>query len=1322
MKGASMKLSAALLCASVLSGSLNALPPLAETKPPFEKSETAAARTSRYFPGKGICRFRGDAVQVLCYRNGTPQFHFVKPDDRFGGLAVSVDGKPVGGIRREAGNSVCYDFPGGGKLSVSLLPDGRIQFESSFPNAEKLRLDFYLRGGYFGGTETLIDGRRYAIPVYSGKPEGSSQNLFRGKGRIVRFCNGMPERSFGIEFPEDQAVALVHSPKGKAVFLQITPANSAEPFRFVLDPGVRAGTAQPPPPERITKAAGCDLWELDRYALPDRSGRNLLQNSSFEQGFRYLIFRHRGKQNFDIFDRKPVTISSKEAKFGSHSLAIFSTPDKLLHQPVSTHSVLAEAGSYTVSLYAKTDAPGRQTLTVQMMDPAFIWNGAKWPTVRIPLTGEWKRYTLTHNWKSPIAFPIVLSASSDVPATCYIDGLQLEKGTGATPYEPPLAEGALCTSAPDNFVEFGKPVNAYLDIMTKPGARGTVTVKVRDFFDTEKFRNRYSFEADAAGKARVDLPLDGLPRGIFIVETDYRIGGKKRYEIQRFSIMSFLDNSHKHRNLFVNTYVDPLFPMQIYRDVLERYRKLGYGARAGFANNDRKLAELAGRYGVESAVCRLAHASKNEKGERDVVIMKNVEWYLVPGMNRKNALLAENLNRKGPLSAEFLKQVENAAAEIARNSPSVRGWYFLCEPEGTLPEWANPAYAKPEDFRNFIELETAAAKGIRRGNPDARLYTSTTSNISGNDRMLFYDRLLAETGKRGVRYDGICAHNYRVGAPEYPVSMETEYRNLFAVLDKHGYSKAPVYSPEGMHWLPLRCRRSSFISDYPVSSGHLNGLAPYTYDLSYAEKIGSAYRARTWLIGLKHQDRIKLMNASNYGTFEMDAMLTPFAFQKIPNTLGRLLGNARFLEELNLFPNTRCYLFEDEQKRPVAVLWACMEEVDFGEAPAPDLFFRPPAGLELFDLMEAEHSVRTGKDGLFRLPLSPYPVFLRGTAGSVKEVAAMLRAGYGKSNIPQRPPLTVRLASPDSVSVTLTNPESSSLDGRLESRSGSRSVSIPPDAQEQFRFPLALPLSARAQNEFDLIFRFRKRNGKEQVFRYDRSFSGLLAMRSRTPFRIDGDLSDWNGYPAIPMRKRFRGKRLQRLGQFPGDRDFSAKYRIAWDENGLYLAVEVTDDKFGYAPRPRIRDGWKNDSLQLFFDTFADGRDNDRKRTPGPDDWSYGIFPKDSAGRAFDVYRFLAPDVQLTRGVAGAKADTLADDVRVAFRRTADGYCYEIAFSPKSLEPFQLKKNKVLGIGILLNDVDDPTEQEPRSRLVNTAGSEMPNDCPGSWPLVLLAE
>ena len=66
--------------------------------------------------------------------------------------------------------------------------------------------------------------------------------------------------------------------------------------------------------------------------------------------------------------------------------------------------------------------------------------------------------------------------------------------------------------------------------------------------------------------------------------------------------MSFLDNTHKHKNMFVDTYVDPLFPTQIFRDVLERYRKVGYGARTGFVNNSQELAELAASYGVESSV------------------------------------------------------------------------------------------------------------------------------------------------------------------------------------------------------------------------------------------------------------------------------------------------------------------------------------------------------------------------------------------------------------------------------------------------------------------------------------------------------------------------------------------------------------------------------------------------------------------------------------------------------------------------------------------------------------------------------------------------
>ena len=56
------------------------------------------------------------------------------------------------------------------------------------------------------------------------------------------------------------------------------------------------------------------------------------------------------------------------------------------------------------------------------------------------------------------------------------------------------------------------------------------------------------------------------------------------------------------------------------------------------------------------------------------------------------------------------------------------------------------------------------------------------------------------------------------------------------------------------------------------------------------------------------------------------------------------------------------------------------------------------------------------------------------------------------------------------------------------------------------------------------------------------------------------------------------------------------------------------------------------------------------------------------------------------------------------------------------MSPFRLKAGNTLGIGILLNDADDPSQQEPRSRLTNTIGTDMPNERPDFWPLIRLTD
>jgi hypothetical protein len=229
----------------------------------------------------------------------------------------------------------------------------------------------------------------------------------------------------------------------------------------------------------------------------------------------------------------------------------------------------------------------------------------------------------------------------------------------------------------------------------------------------------------------------------------------------------------------------------------------------------------------------------------------------------------------------------------------------------------------------------------------------------------------------------------------------------------------------------------------------------------------------------------------------------------------------------------------------------------------------------------------------------------------------------------------------------------------------------------------------------------------------------MSAKKAPGNITVDGKLDDWRGIPAIPVNRRIRGKKMIMTGKFPDNNDFSAGYRICWTHDKLYIAVEVKDNKLGYQKR-MLRQGWKNDSLQLFFDPFADGHDAE-ENSCGPDDWEYGIFIKDKSPQ-LDVYRYRTPDVQLTRGTLGAKPGTVADDVQGVFRKTDDGYIYELAFSADSLMPFQLRAGNTIGLGMLLNDSDDPAEQEPASRLTNTSRKGMPNNRPDLWPLVLLID
>ena len=176
----------------------------------------------------------------------------------------------------------------------------------------------------------------------------------------------------------------------------------------------------------------------------------------------------------------------------------------------------------------------------------------------------------------------------------------------------------------------------------------------------------------------------------------------------------------------------------------------------------------------------------------------------------------------------------------------------------------------------------------------------------------------------------------------------------------------------------------------------------------------------------------------------------------------------------------------------------------------------------------------------------------------------------------------------------------------------------------------------------------------------------LPVPRIPAPLRIDGDFSDWPaGVRAHPL-----GVRSDKLPEGP-----AAQARLAWDDEYLYVAVEV--EKEGFHPASSTGALWKGDSVQIGFDSM-------RNAVPGqsglqPDDFEYDIALFDGkpavwrSAASLAVYDSLGKSLGLIREVSAAV-------VRRGRRTT-----YELAFPKAAVSPFQLREGATMRLDVLAN-------------------------------------
>ncbi|MDD3886263.1 MAG: sugar-binding protein, partial [Victivallaceae bacterium] len=564
------------------------------------------------------------------------------------------------------------------------------------------------------------------------------------------------------------------------------------------------------------------------------------------------------------------------------------------------------------------------------------------------------------------------------------------------------------------------------------------------------------------------------------------------------------------------------------------------------------------------------------------------------------------------------------------------------------------------------------------------------------------DKLLTCIGDR-FRYDCFIFHIHRA-APEYP-DLDSDYQSVFKVLAKHGYKDTPIFSPEGMHWKPYRMPGLFEVDWIGVPWG------PLSYDMGHEERLTAAWRARTWLVGLKNADRVKQMNSStNFWSFEMDFALTPFANQKISNTLGRLLGNADFVKEVRFSGKTRCYLFVDAEKRPVVALWSCDPDVDRGIKAGPTLRFEKPyPQMSLFDLMEVEWSFGG------ETKLTPFPVFLRGEPGSLAAVESALGNAELSGDGTPAANASFELKAPADYRLTLNNSGKHAFRGKVNMGGIATQVELRPGETKSIPGKLPAELTDTRVNFESIGAEVTQTMPRPGHYLLKEEFAGVMS--NRADIKVDGDISDWAQIPELPIDQRrytVSGDNLKRHQQTGA---IAATLKLAWNNGTLYMLIDVTDPVHKLNPRTRLVDGWRSDSVQVFFDSFADGRRADAPGL-GVDDWEYGVYVDPVSVKPY-VYRHHVPDAQLTLGVFAPKAETVSDDVECAFVKTDKGYRYELGFKERALMPFKAGAGKMLGVGVLLNNqnTDAPMPQE---RLFWGIAPELPNARPDLWPVVVL--
>ena len=183
----------------------------------------------------------------------------------------------------------------------------------------------------------------------------------------------------------------------------------------------------------------------------------------------------------------------------------------------------------------------------------------------------------------------------------------------------------------------------------------------------------------------------------------------------------------------------------------------------------------------------------------------------------------------------------------------------------------------------------------------------------------------------------------------------------------------------------------------------------------------------------------------------------------------------------------------------------------------------------------------------------------------------------------------------------------------------------------------------------------------------DKDAENVSAVFLSEPPVIDGDFSDWNAYMYIANNPVYGA------GYYSGPDDVSANFKVAWDSDYLYVAAQVTDNRFAQIDSGQLI--FLGDSIEILFDQDLLG-DVDEEEL-NDDDFQLGLSPgnllKNGSTEAYLWY---------PKNQAGGLAS-----VKIGALRGSEEYWIEAAI-PWSLFGVTPEFGQIYGFGFSVSDND----------------------------------